>query len=120
MPPIPSFIMVEAIPYSFGLQQYLHDLTKPKGYRIRVISVHSKILPEDMCLRAENWVFWFTYELISQGFPYKPVLLDAEGFNKIGREIARSVKIYVEDRSIVGYCQILPNGGYGKTERIII
>jgi hypothetical protein len=109
-------ILVEAD--YFSLWQYLPDANHSKGYIVRVIDISSNILPEDICLRADNWGFWFFYELQNQGWPQKPVLIDADGFNKIGREIANSVKVYVGEHCIVGYRPILSNGGYGKIETV--
>jgi hypothetical protein len=113
---LPPRILVEAD--YFSLWQYLPDAIDPRGYVVRVISTHSNILPDDICLRADNWGYWFFYELHNQGWPHKPVLIDADGFNKIGREIASSVKVYVGEHSIVGYRPVTIRGGYGKIQTV--
>jgi hypothetical protein len=114
MPPVPSFVLVEASPYASGLWHCYYCETLRQYERITVCS---SLLPEDICIRAENWSFWFTYELINQGYPYNSVQLDADGFNKAGREIALSIRL-LAGICEVSYRPILPNGRYGKVETV--
>jgi hypothetical protein len=115
-----QIIYVEFDLYAFGLWQLVPKPEYPTGYTKRVVSVSTGILPEDICYRAENWNHWLTIEMSRQEFWRKQVIIDADGFNRVGREIAKSVKLFFGNEYQVQYIPIEKTGynDYAQAEII--